>query len=507
MRLDTGVLLAWRHSWPAVFALLLALGFATYAAGLSNQLILDDEYMVRDNRDLRDLRNVPGFFVSTPPEKINRGYYRPLMLASFALDRALFGDDRRAYHAVNIVLHCVSALLVWALLRLLLARDSALPALLGAVLFLVHPVQTEVVYLVTYRATCLAALFFFAALWVHLAQPGASHSAWRSAAIGVLYFASLASKEAGITLPVVMLMADLLLRERAQRSAAPYIACGLVLGGYAWLRHVLCEPSGIEYFLTAGPGAVLRAMTVVEAYAVGLVLAPARLIGTYDASALPNPASFADLWFVLSAAVLATLAWLCVRTRRAAPLVSFALGFHFVTLAPTYNIIPIPNLFGERFLYLPLFGSCLLAAYWLERACRSKLQSAAWLLSVCVCLLLAARSHVRAGDFRDAESYWLATVTTLPQSLQAQIGLATTYKRMRQCERALPHYEFALQRADPRPAQARPIYGEAASCYSLSGHNDRALQTVEAWLHWHSDDPGFRSMRAQLLAAANSAQR
>ena len=486
-----------RLSGWAVFALLLAIGFATHGASLDNQLILDDEYMVRDNQDLRDLRRVPAFFVSTPPQKINRGYYRPLMLASFALDRALFGEDRRAYHAVDIALHALTAFIVWLSLRRLVRAE--LPSLLGSLLFLLHPVQTEVVYLVTYRATCLAALFFFAALLVHVSKPQPSLP--RSLAIGALYFASLASKESGIMLPGALFLSDVLLRERPW-SARPYIACGIVLAAYLGLRQALCEPSGIAYFAGASVDAIFRAMTVVEAYALLLVLLPVRLIGTYDGSLLPAPSSFVDLWFALSAVLLLGLLLLAVRVRRSAPLVAFGIGFHFLTLVPTYNIAPIPNLFGERFLYLPLFGACVIASALLARTRSPRLQVVWSVATAAVICAFGLRSHVRAYDFRDATSYWQATVAALPESLQAHIGLATTYRKNRQCQRALPHYTFALAHADPRPQQARLIYGEAASCQSLSGNNAEARTIIEAWLRWHPDDPGFTRMRQQLLAAA-----
>jgi hypothetical protein len=72
----------------------------------------------------------------------------------------------------------------------------------------------------------------------------------------------------------------------------------------------------------------------------------------------------------------------------------------------------------------------------------------------------------------------------------------------RRCAQALPHYEFALDRVGAAAPTARPIYGEAASCYSLVGRPDRSRVIVEGWLALHPNDAGFRSMRDQLVASA-----
>src|SRR4051794_3554001 len=156
----------------SVAALLVLASFVAYAPVLHNGVVLDDQYMVADNDTIRDVAQIPRFFVSTPPGAIARAFYRPVMFTSFTLDYALFGGDMAGFHAMNVLWHALAAWLVYLLLDRLLGGDRSAAAqrrrdattgrasALGALIFALHPVQAEVVYLVNYRATTLAALFF-----------------------------------------------------------------------------------------------------------------------------------------------------------------------------------------------------------------------------------------------------------------------------------------------------------------------------------------------------------
>jgi hypothetical protein len=486
----------------ASLILLVAATCATFAPTLRNRFILDDDYIVVRNAPIEDLRNVPSFFVSTPPGSINRNYYRPVMLTSFAIDYALFGLNPIGFHAVNILLHACNVALVFLLLRAMLGNVSA--SFLSALVFGVHPLQGEVVYLVNYRGTSLSACFFLTALLYYLHRRAQRWNASSTAALGLLYFCSMASKEIGVTLPAAMLLMDLLLPTDRKPVIAPYIGCVLAAGLYFGLRHVLCEPSSASYFGSMPASEVVMAMLVVEAYAVGRLFLPMNLAATYDRSYLPHPTSVGDPVLLLSLGLLLVLVVLAWQLRHRAPLISLAIAFYFLALTPTYQLIRLPILFGERFLYLPLFGLCLFLGVVL-----SKPRRPAWAMSmqaaiVTVCVIFAIESHARAADWSDAESFWRATVRARPASLQAHIGLASTLRSLKRCKDALPHYAFALGHLGASLSD-RPVYGEAASCYSFAGDFEHSRAVIERWLASHPDDAGFRAMLASLTRGQSHA--
>jgi hypothetical protein len=485
----------------AAIALACMLG---YAPTLKNQFILDDIYIVVNNLPLRSLGNVPSFFVQTPAGAINRDYYRPIMLTSFAIDHALFGLKPAGYHAVNILLHAVCAGLLFWLLRLLV--KSTLASFVGALLFAVHPVAGEVVYLVNNRGTALATIGFLLALILHLRPHRAG---WLTpCAIGLCYFAAMASKEIGVTLPLALALADLLLTA-AERDLASarfdrrvYLACAAAAIGYFGLRAALCHPSGIAYFGQTPAADVARTMLVVEAYASGLLFVPFNLAGSYDSSYLPHPQSWLEPIVLLSAALLALFGLLGFRLRRRVPLLAFGIGLYVLTLLPTLQIVRLPVLFGERFLYLPLVGFAIAVAAGLAR-----LPLAAHSGKLCYAALLAMlgwyglQDHARAADWSSAEAFWRATVQARPDSVQAHVGLAAALDQAGECRDALPHYAFALERVTVGPGD-RPLFTAATSCYAHSGETETARLIVQRWLVSHPDDPAFRALLVRISAPA-----
>jgi hypothetical protein len=480
------------------FAALLVVASAAFAPCVRNGFILDDVYMVDGNPALRSLANVPALFVSVPPGAIARNYYRPATLSAYALDYALFGPGPAGLHAMNVVWHVIAALLVWILLQQLGASRPA--ASVAALLFTVHPVQGETVYLINGRAGCTAAVWFFLGLSIYL---GRREQAWSWPALGALaacFFLALGSKETAVTLPLVMLAVDVLLPGRERIRPAPYVACAAALLLYFGLRLALCEPSSISYFGDQSNAAVLRAMSVVEAYALSLVFFPRSLAGTYDNSYLPEPSGFGDPIFLASVALLIGVGVFAIAVWRRWPRVALGIAIYVITLLPTCNIIRSPVLFGERFLYLPLLGVGLVLCAALDAIKRATSWRATVLGLVVLSVFWAHASHVRAYEWRTETSYWRAAVRMRPEAIQTHVGLANALYDRHLLREALPHFIWAVEHVPPEGAQARQLYGRTASCASLAGDQPRALAIVDRWLAAQPADVGFRRMHDTLAS-------
>ncbi|MFM7783373.1 MAG: tetratricopeptide repeat protein [Gammaproteobacteria bacterium] len=131
--------------------------------------------------------------------------WHPLTWMSHMADVSLFGMDPGAHHLVNVFLHGVVSLLVYALTIELLARRDA--ALAAALLFLVHPQHVESVAWLAERKDLLCALFYLAAILAY-SRYSRAPSALRMTAVMVLYVLALLSKPMAVTLPVILLVLD-----------------------------------------------------------------------------------------------------------------------------------------------------------------------------------------------------------------------------------------------------------------------------------------------------------
>ena len=187
-----------------------------YANSLPNDFVWDDAYNIVQNESIRDLGNVPGFFTeawgagaeSQHSRALNTNYWRPVVLVSYAVDYAVFGLDPLGFHVTNVFLH---ALCSWLILMLGWLLWTGGPrerwgVCVGALLFAVHPVHTEVVNVITYRTDLLAALFTLTAMVVWLKAE--RRPIYWLVVFPCLYACGLASKEMAITLPALLVVLD-----------------------------------------------------------------------------------------------------------------------------------------------------------------------------------------------------------------------------------------------------------------------------------------------------------
>ena len=171
--------------WPALVALTAAL---VYLNALGNGFALDDVNIVRDNPHIRSVAGLPGLFARPywpDAEGVASGLYRPITLATFALDRAVWGGGAAGFHAVNVALHALVSALAWFVGRRVGIHYGT--ALLAALLFAVHPIHVEAVANIVGRSELLAAAGVLAAWLSHRraaeAPPGRSRTGWTLAAM------------------------------------------------------------------------------------------------------------------------------------------------------------------------------------------------------------------------------------------------------------------------------------------------------------------------------------
>lgn len=177
-------------------ALLVLMTLAAYLPAIHAGYIWDDDTLLTANPQMRSTDGLAQIWHGD-----NSRDYTPLTLSGFWLEWQLWGDNPAGYHIVNILLHALSAVLLW----LILARLRVPGAWLGALLFAIHPVNVaSVAWIAELKNTLSAALFLGSILaWL----------AWRENNRTGLYLGSLAlfilaalSKGAVVTLPAVLLL-------------------------------------------------------------------------------------------------------------------------------------------------------------------------------------------------------------------------------------------------------------------------------------------------------------
>lgn len=387
---------------------------------------------------------------------------RPLLKLSYTLNwvasQAAFG-----FHLVNLALHITNSALVFLLLSRLggsnLSNERFRIALLAALLFSIHPVQTEAVTYICGRSVSLMALFYLASLWAYELSRE-SQSAWFYAVSPSLFVLALLTRETAVTLPLALLLWE---AARTQSQGRPHWrSCMrrqamhwvlLALGLLAMLYHptyrdllavslnqrdtyhnVLTQINGISYLLT-------------------------RLVWVQQLNIDPDLAVIIS-WnsaLALEALLLLTLLVLSLKQWRQRPWLAFGVLWFFLHLMPTNSILPRLDVTNERHLYLANLGVFYLVATACFAAWSKVSKIQALVLGsagVIMMLVLAVFTIQRNSAYEYQLSLWLDTVQNSPNKARPHNNLGFAYALEGEPDKARQHYLTAL-RLQPDYALAR----------------------------------------------------
>ena len=398
--------------WPALIVLA---GAATYANGLTNPFIFDDFGSVVRNPTIRDLTDLET--VLSPPADTSVAH-RPLVNLSFAVNYAIGELHVIGYRILNLALHLACALLIFAIARrTLVAAGSggtrvapspraAVVAGTIALVWVVHPLNSEVVDYISERSDSMMALCLLAALYASAyAQESSRPLRWRITSVASCA-AGMACKETMVVAPIVILLYD-----------GIYLAGGSVSGIGAALRArwryyaalaatwALLVPSVLSSASISSGGFssaeatswtyLLNQTEIVTRY-FRLAIWPSSLVNYYGWA---RPLTLTDVW--IPAAFLTAIAFASVVWFLKAPRVGVLAVWVFVLLAPTSSIIAIAAEVGaERRMYLPLVCIVALAIIGLDRMWRAA-KPVLWVVGA-MTVVLAIVTTVRNREYSSA---------------------------------------------------------------------------------------------------------
>lgn len=304
---------------------------------------------------------------------------RPISNLSFAINYYFGGLNVPGYHIVNVMIHCLTAVLVYIFFLKTLAPSSSIFPLLGSLLWAVHPVHTQAVTYIVQRMTELAAMFFMLSLILYLqgSRSSGQRRIWLFLAATGAGLLGMGSKETAITLPFVILLHefyfrakfDFSLMKRLLKYWLPVFAVTLVFlvayfeqrGGLIHgLYNLLTESLSNESF--TGPQRLLTESRVIMFYLSLLIFPlPSRLNLDHDfalSTSLVDPLSTLFSFISIFGMILYSL-WIAKKY----PVVSFGILWFFINLTLESTFLKLDIIFEHR-LYLPSIG-VFLALSWI----------------------------------------------------------------------------------------------------------------------------------------------
>ena len=429
-------------------------------------------------------------------------YYRPVLATVFAIGWHLWEGNTTLWHTLPILLHILDAVLVFLLLEKLFKRPWI--ALATALVFTVHPLQTEAVAYVNSMGDSLSTLFLLGSLYLAygLSHLKGSHL-WRSPFLylslvcGVL---AILSKEITITIPALVMLVVFFANH--QRSLTANIKTSLVVS--------------LPYWILAGIYLVLRATILnfqnsfnlyneSNAFTDSILIRLAtfcRIFVTYIKllfapfnQHMERTVAIASHFFswdiLLGAALIVALLYLALWAYKKIPLVTFGILWFFICLVPTSNIlVPINGLLYEHWLYLPLVGFFVslagLTSYTLETYLQKQKSIICITILTCVVLCGTILTVMRNTTWHDPIVFYNDIIQYNDTSLRVWNNLGMAYADSGDFEHAITAYKKAVD-LDTKHSSAPPYHNIGNALQSM-GKNDEAISYFEQAL---TIDPHF----------------
>jgi tetratricopeptide (TPR) repeat protein len=478
-----------------------------YHGTFRGPFVFDDLPSIVENPTIRSLW--PPWAPFLPPAQGTTVGGRPVANATLAVNYALSGNAPWSYHATNLLIHLLGGLVLFALVRRTLRRpilsgrfgpDATPIAGAVALLWLLHPLQTEAVTYVIQRVESLMALFYLLTLYLFVRSVEASRPLlWQAAAVGACLL-GMATKEVMATAPLMVLLYDrtfvagtLSGAWRARRGL--YVALALT-----WIPLAsLVATTGWNRGGSAGFGFQVTAtaywLTQFEAvlHYLWLAVDPSTLVFDYGTGLSTGLAEALPGIIAVSALAAGTL-YALIRPNASA--LGF-LGAWFLGILAPSSLVPVATqTMAEHRMYLPLAAVTalvVLAAYRL-------LGRKSWIPLGLVALSLGFMSERRNEDYRSALSLWSDTVRKRPENPRAHCALGyALYQTPGGVPAAIREFEEAL-RLQPGFPDAENDLGMALG--STPGHAEDAIARFEEAVRLRPDFPQAHYNLGTVLAAS-----
>ena len=437
-----------KHELWLVFVFSIVLSFLVFGNGISGEFVFDDVTVIQNRGDLTNPDNFFSLWVYPYHQNMPKtGLYRPLTMASYALNHFIFGSSPVSFHIVNIILHALNSFLVFLLVKYLL--KSGRIAFLSFILFLFHPIHTEAVTSIVGRAELLA--FFWSILTIYSSLKG------RKILAGIFLLLALASKESALMiLPMMFFIEWLWLGNKFYSTVIKFIYFSIPLAVYSVLRYIALgryftgdiTTTIIENQLKF-VGWPVRVFTATKVFFMYLekLLWPINLSADYSYNTIKVVTNLFNSWQSITGLMvlfILIMALVLPRTRKSI----LALGvviFLFPYLIISNLIFPIGTIMGERLMYFPSLGFAIISSFWLAKLIEKigVVRKLGYLVLIGLICFYGVRTFIRNKDWQSHRTLFTAALAESPDGLITSNALAGIHMRSNEWDKAKEQLEIS----------------------------------------------------------------
>lgn len=431
-----------------VYVLIAAFAILLYWNTFGHEYVLDDDVIIRANAHVQDgFQGIPmifkkGFYHGF--NQVNEGSYRPMILMNMAIEKEYWGNDPKVGHVFNVLWYALSCLVLFSFLRNLLTDKSWHLPLIITLLYVAHPIHTEVVANIKSRDEILCFLFIVASLNMLLLHIKKGHPLLLLGSL-ILYLLSLLTKEYGITLiAVIPFMLYLFTNETYKSIAKKTLAFVGVAALYFIIRSNILDDLAFKEEMDVINNCLASATNYSDRLATTILILGKYLVLLI----LPHPLSFdyslnqvpIVSWgnFGAISALLAHLglAYFIFKGVKTKSVIAFGIAFYLITLTIVSNLfIEIGASMAERFLFTPSVGFVIVLALVIAKIIgynsSTQFRKVPYFAAMGLIIgLYSFKTIDRNKDWESNLTLFEADVLAAPNSARTHFSLASTYNTM-----------------------------------------------------------------------------
>lgn len=444
----------WKNQWQAA-TILFTLAIGLYIYSVTFEYVLDDQIVLTNNEftkngfdGIYDIMTKESFVGRFGSQKnlVAGARYRPLSIVTFAMEYEFFGANKFVSHLINVLLYALLGLLLFRIFHLFFPQKESTKwyfsvPFLATLLFVVHPVHTEVVANVKGRDEIMTLLGALGALY-YTFRFASTNSIWPLFCSGCLFFLALLSKENALTfLAVIPLALYFFTNTHFKKIAISLIPLLVASIAYLSIRYLV-----IGYFLSSGTSITdimnnsFYGLTTSEKFAtifytlgqyLKLLFFPHPLTHDYYPYQIPIM-GWDDIRAIIPLIIHIGLAIIAVLGLKKKSVLSYGIIVYIATLSIVSNLPFTVGVFmAERFIFMPSIGFCLIAAWFLKEKLPSFVKNEKIANYVGIGLLgvfvigFAAKTLDRVPEWKNRMTLNLSGVIASPNSARANCFLGT----------------------------------------------------------------------------------
>lgn len=415
--------------------------FVVFGNGIMNEYALDDEFYTNGGNKLtqKGFKGIPEIFKShTFYNNDGSGYsYRPVAVSSFAIENQFFGEQPHVSHFINVLLYALILVLLFNLLRKWFVTQGDWFSFFVCLLFLVHPLHTEVVDNIKCRDELLAMFFTLASIHL-LWKYRETKKIYLFIAYPILFWTAELSKTTVLPFYLLIPLALYFFTEDNWKKIVlymlPLIAVGILTK--IAISHGL-PPQSRTYKAFENPmwGQVdFLTRTATSFYIIGRYLflhfIPYPLVYYYgykyvDIVSWSNPIAIVSLLIHIALGLLA------LRELKKKSVLGFGLLFYLINIAIFSNLVkPAPGLMAERFVFSASLGFCIVIIYLIFQWQKKEPLGFRWRnadysmtrnVILVLVLIYSIKSFIRNEDWESKETLYGNDMEYLTESAKANM--------------------------------------------------------------------------------------